>query len=1819
MINKSLSHDWIVKSLRVASLAIGMSVMQMASAAQITINLEDQNANPVSGFRYLVEEDTMYKPTPGVQDLTSLSFGFHKSHTPVAIDKAGNGIAGSTAGSSAVITVPDNNNYFVSIVPYNGHALGGIDVAVTTGNVDKTVTVNTFPIPTSQISIRVFEDANPVNGAIDLDERFLSHSIVDGQKQPFEIRLFDPAGQYGAAGGLVSQDAYGNPLGTEYDAAGNIISTPDTTNGFVLTPDENGYIVVKHLPPAKYGIEVTPPRGSDPNRPLWIQTSTIEGTRTIDAWVKANNPEKFVEFGPPGPHVFVGFVRNFDCVSGDHGMLDTYVDSTGTTKTNDACDGVATVTGGATIYGQVVDNHMSRPGPLPDPTTGQGGGFQFANGTPFDGCRIAVNIGIAGKTIYSNKCDDEARFQVDNLMPGSYSLSIWDDGLDSVIANHPFTVTGNETDGYQVSALLQNPVSNVNGSQTSNIQCDTMGCDLGQIPIFNWFNKLNTVVFFDRNQNGYRDCVTTACDDPAIDDVSMHADSSATNLRFRDGRIYKSVPIDVFGEAPHDEVFPFFHWLVAEVDFTNYKATGATITVDNGGYDDNLSVNGYVPQPQTGLPDCTADPSGLGVLVSPCTWDGGMTRTETGTVLTQAFQGFLGQKNVIEFGKANYAEGENGGISGVAVYAITRAEDDPRFAAAEEWEPGIPRVQVALYKDSLDANGAAVLGGDQMIDDINGEPGIQLADVDNYPLGWSTDTTGNVGPGPEDIDRNLNEKFDKGDAVEVVWTDSWDDNQPTGCQGANNLPGLADDLCFDGLRNWNQVRPGVFDGGYAFSENLAAGTYIVQAYTPPGYTLLKEEDKNVDFGDEYAVPQSLPPLCVGDDHVVPALLSHVTDNGVQVVAGDPADFAAPFAGQTRKLCDTKQVRVADGKNAAADFHFFTQVPKAAHVVGGILNDLANEFNPNSPAFGEKFAPPWLPIAFYDFNGKEITRVYSDQYGKYNTMLPSTNTVNIASPSGVAPNMVTACMNDAGLVDNPDYTVGSSLPQRIPDPNHNPQYSQFCYTFQYMPGGTTYLDTPVVPISAFAGAGKQLDCEAGDKTPLIRSVTSSDSMAGPYVADQNALLEADRMLTIRSTGNRYVLNPSSDELTNKFVGRDYGFGDIEGSLQLIDQNGFAHDMLPSSWTNLEIQAAVPTGIDNGRYQLVVTNANGLSSPMGVTVTVGPLPLNGATVREVYPSDVAGATPIQDALDAARRGDLILVAEGTYDELPIMYKPVQLQGAGAYSTIINARSVPAEKVQSWRDKIADLLNVKHAFSLIPGQETAELFVTEEGAGLTVVGKSFGGNKFTNRRPSGIDGFTITGASTGGGVFLNGYVQGFSISNNLITGNYGTYGGGIRLGHNTIKEEVVNDGQTTFRHPDARNRNIRIHHNMITRNGVFNGAGGGIAIYTGSRNYRVTKNLICGNFASTDGAGIGHLGLSPGGRIEDNKIIFNQSFRQTPGFETDGGGILIAGADNFNGTPLSAGSGSVRIDRNLIQGNQAGAGDGAGIALRRVNGADIDKNDNKPNKWWSVLIRNNTIVNNVAGTAGGGISLLDAVRVNIINNTISNNESTATAGSAFEVGSPARSTEQVAGIVSRQHESVAGLLKPEDNVKWRYDYPFSNPYIRNNIILHNRSRIYDLTSNSLIDPTVGSPSYNDLGIVPATVGVRLDPRFSVLTDANGYRTNNIDGTTPDAEFVNSYTNGNPGLDPGRAEFQTIMVAPALDEGGNWIDVRYAPLSINDVDGLDNGVEVPSDYHLLSTSTASAVSIDSGRSNRGGTPNLDIDGEPISGIVDIGSDEVQ
>jgi len=1692
-----------------AFLLLAFGVLFPCQANALTLHVAGSDGQPVSGFRWLVQEDTTYHINPGTIDPHTLSVRFHTSYAPVVTK-------GHSDVSSATIPVPADKRYFVSVLPDAGYTIGGGNVAI--GQTGTTVTVHAYPLPTAQIRVLVFEDNQPINNIPDLPQEL----GLEG----FKVTVTDAGGRYGMSGGPMMMDAFGNPLGSTYDSSGTVISMG---NG-VLTTDANGEVLIQNLVQGKYTIQVVPPPGQD-----WIQTSTIEGTRGIDAWVKPNEPPFFVEFGPPGYHVFIGFVRP---------TTDTTV-----------------LTGGSTIRGQVTNLHMSRP---PN--------FTFYSGQPIPGAWVGLNDmqgGLLGRGLYAAPCDPMSMFEIKNVPPGRYQLVIWDENLDVIFALLGVTVTAGQD------------------------------LNLGQVPVFNWFGKMQHTVFLDRNEDGFRDPAEPFVDsngnmmwDPGESFTDTNGNGQwdpeeppmadqNLNLRFRDGSLYQTLPTDVEGVAPLEQVFPFFNWLVAEVDYARFKPTGVTIVVDAGGPVlpdqgwDYPSRDVLTPQPQF-------DPATSTPLINPNTGNN-LSRTEVGPVLLEAFQLFLGQTIVAEWGKSSYErvdedlppygnfpgpedvdqnhnglfDPSNGGISGIAYYASTRAENDPREAVADPWEPGVPRVQVNLYADS---------NADGVIDDRNGDGAVTLADVDNYPFGNF--------PGPEDKDRNGNLVFDLGDAIDSVHTDSWDDSIPTGAQGPPFYAHGVPTDCYDGLRNFNQMRPGVFDGGYAFLTatsatgqlvSLPETTYIVEAVPPPGYEIVKEEDKNVDFGDEYkpvafqgmamaamamgagagaGVPE-LPWPCVGDLHLVPDELT--------LFPGIPCAFAR----QWRPLADRKQVRVTRGENTACDFFVFTEVPVAGNLVGVIVNDVANEFDPTAPAFGEKHSPPWLPISIMDWTGRELARTYSDEWGAYNALVPATFTANVPMPSGYSPNMVTVVLNSPGPIL--DTRAGSpTFGQYITDPYFNRQYSQFAYTFQYMPGTTTYLDTPVLPIAAFTGPNQfPVDCDFESGTPVIWSV-SGPGRGGPYVRQTN------QRLRVVSAGLVEVPNPLYDPATTQpvTISRDFGFGNTPGTVTI---GGIP--MVDVVWTSGVIEGRLGDGTQTG--QLIVTRANGKASPVGVTVTVGNIP---GSLRYVFPGP-AGTTPIQDAIDAAVAGDLILVAPGVYYESVIMWKPVQLQGWGAYSTIINPVKVPAERILRWRQKIEGLV-LNGQIDLLPSQELAfagiepVTFFQEEGAGILVVARntSQANGGFGPYPRARIDGLTITGTDTGGGIVVNAYAHYLEISNNRLHGNQGALNGGIRIGH----ADLVAQGPNGLQYDHAQNDHVRIHHNQIAANGGLGGVGGGVSLYTGSDDYAVTDNVICGNFTSGNGAGIGHQGLSKNGLIARNKIYFNQSFNQGTG--VSGGGVFVGGGAPLVLGGLTPGAGSVTIDGNLIQGNQAGAGDGGGIRLELVNGQDVADNPGAPGQWFKIDIINNILANNMAGLAGGGISMQDAARVNAVNNTVARNESTATAGEAFAPGSPNLSTMQPAGIVARAHSTAFRLVLGTE---------VPNPVLVNNIVRENRS--FQFYVNAAMTPPFGllplptDPQvWSDLAILGTVGPAQLQPMYCMLTDATGYDPSN---TSVDPLFVRQYFNGDRGQTLIQPEIKTaIQVAAAFDEGGNFIDVRFGPLTlVNPATDLPYG-----DYHLQQTSPA-------------------------------------
>jgi hypothetical protein len=132
---------------------------------------------------------------------------------------------------------------------------------------------------------------------------------------------------------------------------------------------------------------------------------------------------------------------------------------------------------------------------------------------------------------------------------------------------------------------------------------------------------------------------------------------------------------------------------------------------------------------------------------------------------------------------------------------------------------------------------------------------------------------------------------------------------------------------------------------------------------------------------------------------------------------------------------------------------------------------------------------------------------------------------------------------------------------------------------------------------------------------------------------------------------------------------------------------------------------------------------------------------------------------------------------------------------------------------------------------------------------------------------------------------------------------------------------------------------------------------------------------------------------------------------------------------------------------------------------------------------------------------------------------------------------------------------------------------------------------------------------------VAGQLNPVFSLLTDTTGFATNNISG---DPLFVRPYFNG-PRDNLNIPEFTTLQTAGAFDEGGNFIQVTFGPLTLLDTSVGNVNLRTMFDYHLAAGSPA----INAGSANNaGGTlgtlGSQDFDNDPRGASnTDIGADE--
>ncbi|HEX4597004.1 MAG TPA: hypothetical protein VH278_04405, partial [Burkholderiaceae bacterium] len=470
-----------------------------------------------------------------------------------------------------------------------------------------------------------------------------------------------------------------------------------------------------------------------------------------------------------------------------------------------------------------------------------------------------------------------------------------------------------------------------------------------------------------------------------------------------------------------------------------------------------------------------------------------------------------------------------------------------------------------------------------------------------------------------------------------------------------------------------------------------------------------------------------------------------------------------------------------------------------------------------------------------------------------------------------------------------------------------------------------------------------------------------------------------------------------------------------------------------------------------------------------------------------------------------------------------------------------------------------------------------------------------------------------------------------------------------------------------PYFLNTNVYVHHNWVTANSAYGdelnsttpAGSGGVIFCDGSDYYDFRYNWVCGNLSTGDGGGVGQLGFAYQGDISYNWILFNQT--TNPTLTTHGGGIVAMGLgpDGVGGCgevndqecppQLTDGIGpGLVINGNVIMGNTAEGGSGGGIRLMNVNGTDVQRSPGTPANWFTVNVTNNVITNNVAGWVGGGVSLHNAVRVTLRNNTIVSNDTTSSAGVLFDTSgasfssvpppgcdpnSPPSPTNNCtntaitqsnflpAGLATEMHDAtlLTAFTVPTVNCGEGFSgcTKFSNPSLQNNIFWQNRS--FRITTGAmptapglqatvqlapaLTQTVTGScPAganywdigvYGDTGPTDHSSGLTLSPHGSIISSGTYGGSNS--STSPG--FVSQYCNGSrvsPEIAPqlcsgplGNANaagciqpgtvgvsmtvpagipdinqyYPAFTLAPAatVDEGNNWINMFYGPLSLS------------------------------------------------------------
>ncbi|PKM82327.1 MAG: pectin esterase [Firmicutes bacterium HGW-Firmicutes-14] len=468
----------------------------------LTIQVKDvTTGTQVNDFKFIVNENNVGNPfDPDPNNWPSLKPG--ASHSPVV----------ATGDSTLPAVEVPGGNYLISVLA-PGYKLGGLHVNVTS-SATAIVSLQPDPLPLSKIRVHVFHDNSPVNGEDDIP--------LESGLPGFRIVIGDIVGE-------VTTDYFGNIIGTQYqkDSEGKIIFGPDgkpvpvSNTGGIIWTDGNGDAVIDNLAPGKYEVQAIPPDGTD-----WIQTTTIEGTHVIDAWIEEGNDGYSPREGFKAPLVWFGFVRPMEFPAPAPG------ETTGTITTR--------------VRTTIEFVPPTKPLTL---------------GDPVDRPWVALtDIGRTDKQVYTGRGDTNGSITITNVPAGVYQMAVWDEPLDYIISFRTVQMPDPETGSWNIS-LSDDP--------------DRYP---GQIGIPRWYGWIAGKVFRDVNGNGIFDS-----GEEGIPNVEV-------GTRFKDGSVQYSTVTDMEGNYALNEVFELERFNVSEVGFTRFGRTTATATADYDNPDQKPTV-----------------------------------------------------------------------------------------------------------------------------------------------------------------------------------------------------------------------------------------------------------------------------------------------------------------------------------------------------------------------------------------------------------------------------------------------------------------------------------------------------------------------------------------------------------------------------------------------------------------------------------------------------------------------------------------------------------------------------------------------------------------------------------------------------------------------------------------------------------------------------------------------------------------------------------------------------------------------------------------------------------------------------------------------------------------------------------------------------------------------------------------------------------------------------------------------------------------------------------------------------------------------------